>query len=46
MGRYAPLGRKAEAWYRGDLVGKTVVVEATDWSVKNGRVWSTNLSGR
>lgn len=40
------LGRKAEAWYRDNLIGRTVIMESTGWPVRFGRVGSKKLGGR
>ncbi|MDO5643852.1 MAG: hypothetical protein Q4G26_15880, partial [Paracoccus sp. (in: a-proteobacteria)] len=40
------LGRKAEAWYRENLVGTTVTMKRTGWRIQFGRVGSKKLGGR
>ncbi|MFU8883820.1 MAG: hypothetical protein ACNA7Q_15780, partial [Rhodobacterales bacterium] len=38
------LGRKAEAWYRDNLIGKTVVMESTGWKVQFSRAGSKKVT--
>ncbi|WP_245155676.1 hypothetical protein [Paracoccus ravus] len=40
------LGRKAEAWYRKNLVGKTVTNAATGWKIGFNRTGARKIGGR
>lgn len=40
------LRRKAAAWYRQNLVGKTLTMDSTGWVIQFGRVGGKKLGGR